>query len=96
MKDRPSPARPQTAPTASPPGCPAPPPDHSEHPTPGGLAYSRAAELSDRAAIVVGMTAAATRPPFADASPAEIRATLIPEEQLDLRRVDVLDVLWAG
>jgi uncharacterized protein DUF6247 len=32
-------------------------------------------------AIVVGMTAAATRPLFVDASPAEIRAALIPEEQ---------------
>jgi hypothetical protein len=33
------------------------------------------------AAIVIGVTAAATRPPFADASPAEIRAALIPEER---------------
>lgn len=32
------------------------------------------------------MTAAATRPPFADASPAEIRATLIPEEQPEFDR----------
>lgn len=40
-----------------------------------------AIEPSDLAAIVVDVTAAVTRPPLADASPAEIRAALIPEEQ---------------
>ncbi len=32
------------------------------------------------------MTAAAVKPPFADASPAEIRAELLPEEQPDFDR----------
>ena len=41
----------------------------------------RATDSPRRAVIVVGMTAAATRPPFAAASPAEIRAALVSEER---------------
>lgn len=37
-------------------------------------------------AIVWGMTAAAVKPPFANASPAEIRAALLPEEQPNFDR----------
>lgn len=32
------------------------------------------------------MTSAAVRPPFADASPAQVRAALLPEEQADFDR----------
>ena len=42
--------------------------------------------LSAAAAMVVGMTAAAVKPPFANASPAEIRAALLPEERPDFDR----------
>lgn len=38
-------------------------------------------DLLGPAAIVHSMTTAATRPPFATAAPAEIRAALIPEER---------------
>jgi hypothetical protein len=36
--------------------------------------------------MLAGMTTAPTRPPFADASPAEVRAALLPEEQPDFDR----------
>lgn len=36
--------------------------------------------------MVVGVTAAAVKPPFANASPAEIRAALLPEERPDFDR----------
>ncbi len=36
--------------------------------------------------MFIGMTAAAVKPPFANASPADIRAALLPEEQPDFDR----------
>ena len=42
--------------------------------------------LSASAAMVVGMTAAAVKLPFANASPAEIRVALLPEERADFDR----------
>jgi Family of unknown function (DUF6247) len=62
-------------------------PDHDEVPKGDRLsAPPTSAAPSWQAVTVWGMTAAAVKPAFANASPAEIRAALLPEEQPNFDR----------